>query len=154
MHTLGFKTARLVVIAKKMKHRMYGQESQLPFERMPVEMGLLHRPLHRDDNITEQIVSCFLILVIYSVLAHGEGQNVGGGILIAVGPVELTDSLVIGEADADFSGELHLLISQNRIAAPLDKQPRPGRDFGLFLPVCDINLCTCQWTLSISFRFL
>lgn len=72
-------------------------------------------------------------------------------ILIAVGPVELTDSLVIGEADADFSGELHLLISQNRIAAPLDKQPRPGRDFGLFLPVCDINLCTCQWT---SLHFL
>ena len=129
-----------MVVAEQVQHRMDGEETDLPLEGVAVQLGLVHRLFHRDDNVAENIGAGLRVAVVDAVFPHREGQHVGFGVLAAVLSVEFPDLGVVNEADADLRVAAKGFGVQHGAAAAPDQQADPGGNFHVLLTVGDLNL--------------
>ena len=86
----------------------------------------------------QNIGAGILVEIIFAVFTHGEGQHIGGGILLPVLPVQGLDLLVVHKGDADLCRFAEILHLQHGMAALADQEPQSGRDLDGLLLIGDI----------------
>ena len=107
---------------------------------MSVHLRLLDGARHRDDDVAQHIRAGFIVVVVDTVLSQREGEDIGGGVLVAELPVELADLLVIHKADAHLCGTLKLFHCQHCTAAAANQQPDAGWHLDRLLSIRNRNL--------------
>ena len=126
-----------MVVAQQVQHGMYSQIRDLALQGMAVQLSLLHRALHRDDDVSQQLAAVVLVNVILAVFPQREAEHIGGRVLTAILPIQLMDAAVIHKSHADLGRTVKMLEIQHRITAAADQDAQAGRDLYHILVVRD-----------------
>ena len=132
---------------------MDGQIAHLPVKGVAEFGGLRHGVLHRDNDIPQLLAAGIGVQVVLAVFAQGEGEHVGGGVLLAEAVVHLPDLFVIGKGDVDLRVPFKMLHPQHGGAAAAQHQPQSGGYFYGLLVVGDddFQLVHDLYLLAVSF---
>ena len=106
---------------------------------MAIQRSLLHRALHRDNNVAQHGCACLLIDIILSIFAQREAKHIRGLRLIAVLFVQPRNLFIVHKGDTDLGRALKVLIFQHGMARTPDEDAQARRDFYSLLFIGDVH---------------
>ena len=131
----GLDPAVYMVVAQEVEHRMGGEVAHFPLERVAVELRLFDRLGHRDNDVPQERRAGRLVVVVDAVFPEGEGEDVGGGVDVAVLFIEFADLVVVDKGNRDFRVLAELFQTQGGVAGAPHQEADTGRDFDDILAV-------------------